>query len=72
MLSLSRQYGAATTDVQKSLFLAAGQAMLATYEGSGVDVELFLFMTAVLMISMIMLQSNFFSPITAYVGVLTE
>lgn len=71
MLSLSRQYAAAVTDGERSLLLAAGQAMLAIYEGSGVDLGLFLFMTAVLIISILMLQDNVFGPVTAYVGILT-
>jgi len=70
MLSLSGQYAAATTDVQRSILLAAGQAMLAYYQGVGVDVGLFLFMFAILMISGVMLRSNIFDRATAYIGIL--
>jgi hypothetical protein len=38
VLSLSNQYAAAATDAQRSMFLAAGQAMLAIYQGSAFDV----------------------------------
>jgi MFS family permease len=34
MLTLSQQYATATTDADRSLFLAAGQAMLALYTGT--------------------------------------
>jgi hypothetical protein len=70
ILSLSNQYAAATTEVEKSMLLAAGQAMLATYGGSGMDVGLFLFILAVFMISVIMLQGNVFSPGVGYTGIL--
>ena len=70
MLSLSNQYAAATKDVQRSMFLAAGHAMLAIYEGLGVDVGLFLIMAAILMISAIMRRSSVFSRVTAYMGIL--
>ena len=70
MLSLSGQYAAATTDEQRSMLLAAGQAMLAIYQGISVNVGLFLFMVAILMVSGIMLRSNIFDSATAYVGIL--
>ena len=70
MLSLSRQYAAATTEVQKSIFLAAGQAMLAIYEGVGVDIGLSLFMISILLVSGIMLRSEIFKRASAYVGIL--
>jgi hypothetical protein len=70
MLSLSSQYAAAATELEKTMLLAAGQAMLATYEGSGVDVGLIIFLVAVLMLSAIMLRSQAFTPLTAYAGIL--
>jgi hypothetical protein len=70
MYLLSGQYAAASTDLQRSAILAAGQAMFAIYEGSGVDVGLFLFMLALFMISLIMRKSSVFNPITAYIGFL--
>jgi hypothetical protein len=70
MLSLSKQYANVTTEAQRSIILAAGQAMLAIYEGLGVDVGLFLFMIAILMISVRMLWSQVFDRTIAYVGIL--
>jgi len=60
MLSLSSQYAAATTDAQRSLFQASGQAMLAIYQGSSFDVYYILGAVATLIISVVMLRSNIF------------
>lgn len=78
MLSLSNQYAAAITDVQRSMFLAAGQAVLAInnpgaiYQGTGIYMSFLLLALAGLMISVVMLRSNIFSRITAYVGILVS
>jgi len=65
MLSLSNQYAAATTDAQRSIVMAAGQAMLAIYQGTAFDVSYVLSAVALLIISVIMLRSNVFSKVTA-------
>lgn len=73
MLSLSNQYAAATTDAQRSTFLAAGQAVLANTNQravGGFNAGLFLVSVAGLIVSSVMLQSNSFSRLTAYVGIL--
>lgn len=73
MLSLSNQYAAATTDIQRSTFLAAGQAVLANTNQravGGFNMGLFLVSVAGLIISSVMLQNNSFSRVTAYVGIL--
>jgi len=70
MLSLSNQYAAATTDAQRTIFLAAGQAMLAIYRGTAFDVYYVMNAIALLIISVVMLRSNIFSRVTAYVGLL--
>jgi hypothetical protein len=77
MLSLSDQYAAAQTDVQRSLLLAAGQATLAIhynagYEGTGIYLSFFFVTVAGLIISVAMLRSNAFSKVTAYVGILAN
>jgi hypothetical protein len=75
MLSLSNQYTAATTDAQRSTFLAAGQAMLANTNQravGGFNMGLFLVSVAGLIVSSVMLQSNSFSRLTAYVGILAN
>jgi hypothetical protein len=72
MLSLSNQYAAATTDAQRSLFLAAGQAMLAIYQGTAFYVSYVLVSVAPLIISVVMLRSTLFGKVTAYVGIVAN
>ena len=71
MLSLSNQYAAATTDAQRSQFLASGQAMLAIYQGTAFDVYYVLNAVATLIISVVMLRSTLFSRGTASMGIVT-
>jgi len=72
MLSLSDQYAAATTDAQRSMFLAAGQAVLAMGEGTSIYTSFLLLAVAGMIISAVMLRSNIFSKATAYVGILVS
>ena len=69
MLSLSDQYNAATTDVQRTALLAAGQALLTIYNGTAFDLSYILGGVVILIFSIVMLQSNVFSKATAYVGI---
>lgn len=71
MLELSNKYAAATTEVQKTLLAAAGEAMLARGEhGSlGVFIGFILPNIAGIMISFVMLRGKVFSKITAYLGI---
>lgn len=75
MLTLSDQYAVATTDAQRSMLLAAGQALLAIHDpnvlGPGA-VGFFLVTVAGLIISAVMLRSEVFGKITAYVGILAN
>lgn len=73
MLSLSNQYTAATTEVQKSIILAAGQAILVNTGQravGGFNMGFFFISIAGLIVSAVMLRSNIFSKLTAYVGIL--
>jgi hypothetical protein len=75
MLSLSNQYAAATTDAQRSSFLAAGQAILANTNQravGGFNTGLFFVSVAGLMVSSAMLRSNVFGKPTAYAGILAN
>jgi hypothetical protein len=75
MLSLSNQYAAATTDAQRSTFLAAGEAILAQTTQravGGFNMALFLVSVAGLITSSVMLQSKSFSRVTAYAGLLAN
>ena len=67
MLSLSSQYAVATTDAQRSLLAAAGQAMLAEGQSrAGIPLMEF----ACLVISALMLRGKVFSKAAAYAGIL--
>jgi hypothetical protein len=70
MLALSNQYAAATSEVQRAMFLAAGQAMLAIYTGTAFDTYYVLNALALLIIAGVMLRSPAFSKATALTGLL--
>ncbi len=69
MLSLSNQYATATTEAERSISLAAGQAMLVTWQGTAFDVSYVLNGLALLIVSAVMLRSrHLFSKTTGYAG----
>ena len=72
MLYLSDQYAAATTDTQRSMFLAAGEVMIATFKGTASHLGYVFAALAPLIISVVMLRSNIFSKATAYMGILAN
>jgi len=80
MLSLSEQYAAATTEIQKTKLLAAGEVLLAinrfsnagAHPGSGGYMSLLLIAFAGMITSVIMLRSDVFNRATAYVGILAS
>ena len=78
MLALSERYAAATSDAQRTLYLAAGEALLAInnpeaiYQGTGIYVSFFLVLIAGLIISIVMLRSSVFSKTTAWMGILAN
>ena len=71
MLDLSHQYAAATTDAQRLVLAAAGQAMLAVGQSHTPGTFLAFFMAEVagILISVVMLRSQLFSKATAYAGI---
>jgi hypothetical protein len=71
MLELSKQYAAATTDAQRSVFAAAGQAMLSVGESHtpGTFLGFLLSEVAGITISLAMLRSKVFGKATAYAGI---
>ncbi|MCW3135567.1 MAG: DUF4386 family protein [Canidatus Methanoxibalbensis ujae] len=71
MLYLSDQYAAATTDSQ-SMFLAAGEVMIAMSKGTASHLSYIFAALAPLIISVVMLRSNIFSKATAYTGILAN
>jgi hypothetical protein len=69
MLYLSRAYAAAQTDTQRAILLAAGEAKVATFHGTAFYINYVLGSLTGLIISLVMLQSTFFSRKTAYVRI---
>jgi len=75
ILTLSDQYAAATTDAQRSMLLAAGQALLAVQNPNAVGqatLSFFLVSLAGLIMSTVMLDGRVFSKATAYIGILAN
>jgi hypothetical protein len=69
MLWLSDQFTSATTDAQRSIILAAGEANLASFHGTAFHVSYVLGSITGLIISLVMLKSSMFSKATAYVRI---
>jgi hypothetical protein len=69
MLTLAGRHAVATTDVERTMFLAAGEGMLATYEGTAYNVSYVIAGLASLIVALVMLRSGLFGRATAYVGV---
>jgi hypothetical protein len=70
MLSLSQRYAAATTEAQRSTLLAAGQAMLATWQGTAFQTYYLLGSIAGIVIGTVMLRSAVFSDLTGWMAIL--
>lgn len=72
MIRLSDLYAVATTDVEKSQLLAAGEAVLASdmYHSTGSAVGGVLLQLAAVIVSVVMLKSKNFGKLVAYVGII--
>lgn len=70
MLSLSQRYAAASTETGRSTFLAAGEAMLATWQGTAFHTYYLLGSVAGIVIGMVMLRSAVFSDLTGWMAIL--
>jgi hypothetical protein len=72
LFALSRQYAAATTDAAKSQILAAGDTLLALFDGTGWFMNTLLGALSLLTSSLLMLRSKTYSRATAYAGIATN
>lgn len=72
LLSLSTQYAAGTSEAERSLFVAAGLAMMAIYAGTAFRVSYILGSIAMIIVAAVMLRSNIFSRVIAWVGILAS
>jgi hypothetical protein len=72
MLVLHREYAAATTEAQRSLAMAAGQALLALgkHSSPGTFMGYLFINSAGIMMGMVMLRSKIFSMLTAWASIL--
>ena len=70
MLVLSNGYTAAGTDAARAAYVAAGQAMLAAYVGTGYHVSLIVGGVALLLISAVMLRSRMFGTVAPWAGII--
>lgn len=66
MLTLSERYFDATTETQRVALLGAGEAMLATFDGTAFHVYYFLGQLAGIIFGTVMLRSDIFSRRLAY------
>ena len=73
-LHLSDKYAIATSELEKSQLLAAGEAILASdmWHGTGAKIGGILIQIGALIISILMLKNKVFTKVTAYVGILTH
>lgn len=69
MLLLSNQYFQATTEIQKTILMSAGQSLLVRYQGTAFNVSYLLVAIAFLIDSIVMLKSEIFTKKTAYFGI---
>lgn len=70
MASISSQYAAAETETGRNLFLAAGQALIASWQGSAFQVSYFLGAVGSIIVSWVMLRSGLFSKAAGILGIL--
>lgn len=70
MLDLSNQFALATSEAQRSILAAAGQAMLSVGQSHspGTFIAFFLAESASLLVSVVMLRGKLFSNVNVYVG----
>lgn len=73
-LALHERYASAASESQRTMFLAAGEALLASdmWHASGAVVGGWLIQTAALLVSVLMLRAGGLSRLTAWVGIVTH
>ena len=72
MLMLGHQYAAAVADVQRAMYLAAGESMLAIYNGTAFHVSYILGALVGTLIGVVMWRSEVFSRVTASMAILAN
>jgi hypothetical protein len=74
LLDLSDKFGAATSDVEKSQLLAAGESIMASdiWHATGARIGGLLLQSGAVTISVMMLKANIFNRITAVTGIVSH
>ncbi len=74
MVNLSDKYAMSTSENQRTHFIAAGEAILASdmWHGTGAILGGIFIQFGVLVFSILMLPGNVFGKLTAYVGIITH
>lgn len=72
MLYLSQQYAAATSGVEREGLLAAGQAVLSSWQGTPFQVGYIVGSIDMLLIGWVMLRSGIFSKAAGWVGIVSS
>jgi hypothetical protein len=72
LFTLSKLYSTAATEAAKSQYLAAGESLLALFNGTNWFMNTLLGGISLLISSVLMLRSNIYSKSTAYVGIITN
>ncbi len=72
LVLLSEKYAATTTDLDRSQYLAAGEALLALFNGTAWMVQTVFLCLSGLISSVLMLRSRFFGKATAYIGIVAS
>jgi hypothetical protein len=72
MFILSDQHAAASTDAERAIYQAAGEATLALFHGMAYHAHYVLGSASLLISSFLMLRSDTFSMATAWVGIVTN
>jgi hypothetical protein len=70
MLSLSQRHAMATTDAQRGAYLAAGESMLAHYQGTAFHASYILGSIAGIIVGMAMLRSRIFSRTSGWLVII--
>jgi hypothetical protein len=70
MLSLAGQYARAVSETDRTIFLAAGTALMETYKGTVFDAYYLLSTVALLIYAVLMLRSGIFGRVAPYAGLL--
>jgi hypothetical protein len=72
LISLSDRHAVATSATEKAQYLAAGEALLAQFNGTAFHANTFLGALSLLISSLLMLRSGAFGKARAYVGIATN